>query len=88
MNVHNAHWIRKQHQIYNMTNPAQNSNELTHRLFEAKRDVWNEYMESKQFETLVENLSERTMQKVNVEIVDKARPAIKELSEELNSLLR
>lgn len=49
--------------------------------------MWNEYIESKQFEKLEGELVERVLDKVNVEIVDKTRPAIKELSKELNSLL-
>lgn len=87
MNANSAHWRRKQHQIYNMTHPAKDSDELTRRLFEAKSDMWNEYIESKQFEKLEGELVERVLDKVNVEIVDKTRPAIKELSKELNSLL-
>lgn len=87
MNTNSAHWRRKQHQIYNMTHPAQDSDELKRRLFEAKSDMWNEYIESKQFEKLEGKLVERVLDKVNVEIVDKTRPAIKELSKELNSLL-
>ena len=87
MKTKSPHWQRKQHQIYNMTHPAQNSDELTMRLFEAKSDMWNEYIESKQFEQLEQRMVERALEKVNVEIVDKARPAIKELSEELNRLL-
>ena len=70
-----------------MTHPAQNSDELTRRLFEAKSDIWNEYIESGQFEKLEGTVVERVLDKVNVEIVDKARPAIKELSKELNGLL-
>lgn len=87
MNTNSAHWRRIQHQIYNMTHPAQDGDELTRRLFEAKSDMWNEYIESKQFEKTEGKLVERVLDKVNVEIVDKARPAIKELSKELNELL-
>lgn len=70
-----------------MTNPAKDIDELTRRLFEAKSDMWNEYIESKQFERLEGKLVERVLDKVNVEIVDKTRPAINELSKELNSML-
>ena len=87
MNTNSAHWRRIQHQIYNMTHPAQDGDELTRRLFEAKSDMWNEYIESKQFEKTEGKLVERVLNKVNVEIVDKVRPAIKELSKELNELL-
>lgn len=87
MNKHSAHWQRKQHQIYNITHPAQDSDELTRRMFEAKNDILNEYIESKQFEMMQDRLVDEALQKVNVEIIDKARPAISELSEELKRLL-
>ena len=87
MNTNSAHWRRKQHQIYNMTHTAQDSDELTRRLFEAKNDIWNEYIESKQFEMMQYKLVDEALQKVNVEIIDKGRPAISELSKELKRLL-
>ena len=87
MNKHSAHWQRKQHQINNITHPAQDSDELTRRMFEAKNDILNEYIESKQFEMMQDRLVDEALQKVNVEIIDKARPAISELSEELKRLL-
>ena len=59
-----------------MTHPAQDSDELKRRLFEAKSDMWNEYIESKQFEKLEGKLVERVLDKVNVEIVEDRKSVV------------
>ena len=62
-------------------------NSLGRRLFLAQQEIIDRYTQQKELEAMEERIFNRVMEKVNIQIVNDASPAIDKLKNEINKSL-
>lgn len=62
-------------------------NSLGRRLFLAQQEIIDKYTQQKELEAMEERIFNRVMEKVNIQIVNDASPAIDKLKNEINKSL-
>lgn len=60
---------------------------LNRRLFLAKQEIIDKYTQQKELEAMEERIFKRVMDKVNIQIVNDASPAIDKLKKEIDKSL-
>lgn len=61
--------------------------DLSRLLFEAHREIKDDYKRKRELEEMEERIYQRVMKSIQVEVKDKASPVIKEINKELNKLM-
>lgn len=62
------------------------ANDLTYTLFKAREKIINQYKDQRREKELEDRITKRVLDKISIEVLNEASPAMKELQRQLENL--